>query len=253
MKKRKRKAHVRGGRHMRSTIERQEMMIEGQKMTITSLSKPLWEKKGLLKLHFLQYLLDVAPVMLPFLQNRALTLIRYPHGAEKEFFYQKNTPDYAPEFVQTHSIEGIHYTVCQDVPTLIWLGNQLAFEYHIPFQLIHSTGPSEIVFDLDPPSRGEFQLAIEAALMIKEILDKLHLLSYVKTSGNKGLQIYIPLPENTYSYEDTRRFTQFIAQYLVTKEPAWFTIERLKKKRDQKLYVDYISMQKEKLLSPPIQ
>jgi DNA ligase D len=234
-----------------STKDRTELKIENETVAITSPSKPLWPDKGVQKLHYLQYLHQMADHMLPFLQDRLLTVIRYPHGIEGESFYQKNCPDYAPEFIQTHASEGINYIVCSDLPTLIWLGNQLAFELHIPFQTIHSQGPSEIVFDLDPPSRQEFNLAVEAALMIKEIVDKLKLISYVKTSGNKGLQLYLPLPENKYSYEDTRRFTQFMAQYLTSKEPKWFTIERLKVNRGNKLYVDYIQHAEGKTIIAP--
>jgi bifunctional non-homologous end joining protein LigD len=234
-----------------STKERAELIIENEKVTITSPSKPLWPDRGIQKLHYLQYLSQIAPHLLPFLEKRLLTVIRYPHGAEGESFYQKNCPDYAPDFVRTHESDGINYIVCSDLPTLIWLGNQLAFEYHIPFHTITSTGPSEIVFDLDPPSRQEFHLAVEAALMIKEVLDKLKLISYVKTSGNKGLQLYIPLPENRYSYEDTRRFTQFIAQFITSKEPNWFTTERMKAKRGNKLYVDYIQHAEGKTIISP--
>lgn len=233
------------------TKERAELKIGNEKVTITSPSKPLWPEKGIQKLHYLHYLNQIAPHLLPFLEKRLLTVIRYPHGAGGESFYQKNCPDYAPDFVQTHDSEGINYIVCSDLPTLIWLGNQLAFEFHIPFHTIHSTGPSEVVFDLDPPSRQYFHLAVEAALMIKEVLDKLKLISYVKTSGNKGLQLYIPLPENTYSYEDTRRFTQFIAQFLTSKEPNWFTTERMKAKRGNKLYVDYIQHAEGKTIISP--
>ena len=233
------------------TKERQDVLIDGKKITITSPSKPLWPQKGILKIDFLQYLIFIAPYILPFLSDRPLTLIRYPHGYGDESFYQKKTPDYAPDFIQTVLIEDINYTVCNDLPTLIWIGNQLGFEFHIPFQTIHSQGPSEIVFDLDPPSRNEFRLAVEAALMIKEVLDRLQLISYVKTSGNKGLQLYIPLPENQFSYEDTRRFTHFIAQYLIAKEPNWFTIERLKAKRGSKLYVDYVQHSEGKTIISP--
>jgi bifunctional non-homologous end joining protein LigD len=234
-----------------STKERAELTIGNEKIAITSPSKPLWPERGVQKLHYLQYLSYIAPHLLPFLENRLLTVIRYPHGATGESFYQKNCPDYAPDFIQTHANEGINYIVCSDLPTLIWLGNQLAFELHIPFQTIHSQGPSEIVFDLDPPSRDDFHLAVEAALIIKEIVDKLNLITYVKTSGNKGLQLYLPLPENKYSYDDTRRFTQFIAQFLITKEPKWFTTERLKAKRGNKLYVDYIQHAEGKTIIAP--
>lgn len=222
-----------------------EKFVQQQKnlpidIEITHPDKPLWETPPVKKIDFIHYLQEISPYLLPFLQNRLLTVIRYPHGIFGEAFYQKNCPDYAPDFVQTLNNDGIQYIICNNLNTLMWLGNQLAFEFHIPFQTIYSKGPSEIVFDLDPPSRNEFDLAIKAAQMIKEVLDHLKLIGFVKTSGNKGLQIYIPLPENKYSYDDTRMFTEFIAEYLISKSPESFTIERLKKNREGKLYVDYI-------------
>lgn len=213
--------------------------------------KPLWESPLVKKIDFIHYLQEISPYFLPFLQNRLLTVIRYPHGMFGEAFYQKNCPEYAPDFVQTFMHEGINYIVCNNLKTLIWLGNQLAFEFHIPFQTLSSNGPSEIVLDLDPPSNKEFKLAIKAAQMIKEVLDQLNLIGFVKTSGNKGLQIYIPLPENEFTYEDTRLFTEFIAEYLISKAPDSFTIERLKKNRQNKLYIDYIQHAEGKTIIAP--
>lgn len=233
-----------------------EKFVQQQKnlpsdITITHPDKPLWENPPVQKMDFLHYLRAVAPYLLPFLENRLLTVIRYPHGIFGEPFYQKNCPEYAPEFVETSLEEGINYILCNNLKTLLWLGNQLSFEFHIPFQRINSSGPSEIVFDLDPPSREEFHLAIKAALLIKEVFDGLELLSFVKTSGNKGLQVYIPLQENRYTYEDTRLFTAFIADYLVSKEPKLFTIERMKKKRGKRLYVDYVQHSEGKTIIAP--
>ncbi len=213
--------------------------------------KPLWESPSVKKIDFIHYLQEISPYFLPYLQNRLLTVIRYPHGMFGEAFYQKNCPEYAPDFVQTFMHEGINYIVCNNLKTLIWLGNQLAFEFHIPFQTLSSNGPSEIVLDLDPPSKKEFKLAIKAAQMIKEVLDQLNLIGFVKTSGNKGLQIYIPLPENEFTYEDTRLFTEFIAEYLISKAPDSFTIERLKKNRQNKLYIDYIQHAEGKTIVAP--
>lgn len=218
---------------------------------ITHPEKPLWETPAIQKIDYIHFLREVAPYMLPFLKNRLLTVIRYPHGIFAEPFYQKNCPDYAPDFVETEMSEGIDYIVCNNLKTLLWLGNQLAFEYHIPFKTIASSGPSEIVFDLDPPSREAFPLAIKAAVYIKEVLDQLKLISFVKTSGNKGLQVYIPLPENAYTFDDTRLFTEFIAQYLLNKDPDSFTIERLKKHRGGRLYVDYIQHAEGKTIIAP--
>ncbi|MDP4163250.1 MAG: non-homologous end-joining DNA ligase, partial [Bacillota bacterium] len=183
--------------------------------------------------------------------NRALTVIRYPHGIHGEAFYQKNCPDYAPDFVQTYSENGVEFILCNNVETLIWLGNQLAIEFHIPFQTIRYSGPEEIIFDLDPPSKDDFPLAIKGVSIIKEVLDELNLTSFVKTSGNKGLQVYIPLPENTYTYEETRLFTSFIADYLVSRDSNSFTIERMKKNRGGRLYVDYVQHAEGKTIIAP--
>ncbi|MEH7075383.1 DNA ligase D [Neobacillus drentensis] len=220
-------------------------------LDITHPDKPLWENLAIRKADYILYLREISPYMLPFLRDRLLTVIRYPHGMFGEAFYQKNCPEYAPEFVQTHSEEGIDFIVCNNLKTLVWLGNQLAIEFHIPFQTIHSKGPSEIVFDLDPPSKEHFQLAIKAALLIKEVLDQLNLFGFIKTSGNKGLQIYLPLPEGEFTYDDTRLFTSFMAEYLISKDPDSFTIERMKKKRGNRLYVDYVQHSEGKTIVAP--
>lgn len=233
-----------------------DQFIQGQKnlpqgVDITHPNKPLWEDPPIQKIDFIHYLREISPYILPFLKDRLLTVIRYPHGIFGESFYQKSCPEYAPDFVETKMADGINYIVCNNLKTLLWLGNQLAFEYHIPFQTVHNHKPSEIVFDLDPPSRDAFSLAIKAATYIKDILDQLELISFVKTSGNKGLQIYLPLPENTYTFEETRLFTSFIANYLVSKEPDSFTIERMKKNRGNRLYIDYIQHAEGKTIIAP--
>ncbi|WP_147534950.1 DNA ligase D [Bacillus marasmi] len=218
---------------------------------ITHPDKPIWEKPAVSKLDYIHYLHDIAPYFLPFLSKRNLTVIRYPHGMFGEAFYQKNRPDYAPAFVDTYTSEDIDYIVCNNLKTLLWLGNQLAIEYHIPFQMIGSTTPCEIVFDLDPPSKNDFRLAVKAALLIKEVLDQLNLIGFIKTSGNKGLQIYLPLPDGKITFEESRLFTTFIAEYLISKAPDSFTIERLKKNRGNRLYVDYVQHGEGKTIIAP--
>ncbi|EGL83089.1 DNA polymerase LigD, polymerase domain protein [Caldalkalibacillus thermarum TA2.A1] len=220
--------------------QRQTININGHLVDLTSLNKPVWPEMGINKSQYLHYLSEAAEYMLPYLARRHLTVIRYPHGISGESFYQKNCPPYAPPFVQTDTHEGINYIVCADLATLIWLGNQLALEFHVPFQPLDTDKPSEIVFDLDPPHRKHFQLAVKAAMMMKDLFDKLDLKSFIKTSGNKGLQVYIPLAENTYTYEQTRLFTAFVARFLVSEQPGLFTIERLKKNRRGRLYIDYV-------------
>lgn len=222
-----------------------------REVTITHPNKPLWETVDLKKETFLSYLYQISPFMLPFLHNRLLTVIRFPHGMFGEAFYQKNCPDYAPSFIQTRKHEDIDYIICNDLSTLIWLGNQLAFEFHIPFQTIDTHYPTEIVFDLDPPSKDYFHLAIKAALEMKKIFDQFHLKTFPKLSGNKGLQIHIPLTKNSLTYDETRIFTGFIAEYLVTTFPDDFTIERMKKNRGNRLYIDYIQHAEGKTIIAP--
>ena len=236
---------------VKPTRERLQVIIEGKRVDITHPDKMLWPNKGIDKRRYLLYLQEISNRMLPFLRERDLTVIRYPHGAGGDKFFQKNCPDYAPDFVRTHTTNDINYAICSDLATLLWLGNQLAFEFHVPFETIHSIGPSEIVMDLDPPDRDQFHLAVEAALMIKDICSRLNLTTFVKTSGNKGLQIYIPLPENAFTYQDTRRFTEFIADYLTETKPESFTTERLKKNRGRKLYVDYLQHAEGKTIIAP--
>lgn len=218
---------------------------------ITNPDKPIWDAIDIKKDDYLLYLQHISPFMLPFLKDRLLTVIRFPHGFGSESFYQKNVPEYAPNFITTHQEDDIRYMMCNDVESLIWLGNQLALEFHIPFQTIYTEKPTEIVFDLDPPSVEEFTLAVEAALRMKAILDQFNLPAYVKTSGGKGLQVYIPLPVNTFSYDETRVFTKFVSEFLCEQEPQWFTTERLKKNRNNKLYLDYVQHHEGKTIIAP--
>jgi bifunctional non-homologous end joining protein LigD len=211
-----------------------------KEVKITHPEKLIWKDPEINKETFLSYLTQISPFMLPFLKNRLLTTIRYPQGMSGESFFQKNCPEYAPGFIQTEDIEGIHYIICNDVSTLLWLGNQLAIEFHVPFQTVESNSPLEIVFDLDPPSKDAFHLAIKAAKEMKQIFDSFNLKTYPKLSGSKGLQIHIPIKQNSLTYSETRLFTSFIANYLVEKFPSDFTIERFKKNRGGRLYIDYV-------------
>ncbi|OAS86730.1 ATP-dependent DNA ligase [Metabacillus litoralis] len=222
-----------------------------EEVIFTHPDKPLWETMDIKKEQFLSYLYQISPLMLPFLKNRLLTVIRFPHGMFGEAFYQKNRPDYTPSFIKTKKHEDIEYIICNDLSTLLWLGNQLAFEYHIPFQTIDTEYPTEIVFDLDPPSKEYFSLAIKAATEMKKIFDQFGLKTFPKLSGNKGLQIHIPLSKNSLSYDETRVFTAFIAEFLVTSFPDDFTIERMKKNRGNRLYVDYIQHAEGKTIIAP--
>jgi bifunctional non-homologous end joining protein LigD len=207
---------------------------------VTHPEKLIWQQPPINKEQFIAYLDLAAPFMLPFLSKKALTVIRFPHGVPGTSFFQKNCPEYAPESIRTHEEDGTRYIVCDSKTTLLWLGNQLAIEYHIPFQKIDSVLPSEIVFDLDPPDRVAFPLAIKAAREMKFLFERLSIVSFPKLSGSRGLQIHIPIAGLGLSYADTRLFTALIADLLIRQSPELYTIERLKKNRGNRLYIDYV-------------
>ncbi|WP_240644326.1 DNA ligase D [Paenibacillus paeoniae] len=208
---------------------------------ITHSDKLVWKDLSIDKENYIAYLIQISPYMLPFLRNRILTLIRYPQGIPGESFFQKDCPSYAPDFIATEREGDKSYIVCNDLSTLCWLGNQLAIEFHIPFQTVGDDRPLEIVLDLDPPSREQFQLAVKAAIEMKKIFDTFGIVGFPKLSGGKGLQIHIPISKSSsLTYDDARVFTSFLAHFLVEQFPDDFTIERLKKNRGGRLYIDYI-------------
>lgn len=218
---------------------------------LTNTEKELWPAVHYTKGDLLIYMRNVSPYMLPFLQNRLLMVIRCPDGISHKHFFQKHLPSYAPDFITAVPSKDGNTFICDRLESLIWLANHAAVEYHIPFQSSYSTVPSEIVFDLDPPDRKHFQLAIHAAQLIKSILDDLSLLSFVKTSGNKGLQVHIPIREGSMTYEETAIFTKAIAFTIESAYPDHFTTERIKRKRNGRLYIDYLQHGKDKTIIAP--
>lgn len=232
-----------------------QQLLDNKKNIRTEITHPdkrLFTDNLITKKDYIYYLKEIAPYMLPFLKNRLLTVIRYPQGLFGESFYQKECPEYAPYYIETFKEGSINHILCNSEDTLIWLGNQLAFDFHVPFETIHSKKyPNEIVFDLDPPSKDYFKQSIHAVKMLKDIFDNLELTSFVKTSGNKGMHVYIPLPETVFSYKDVRLFTEFIAKYLISLEPDLFTIERFKKNRSNRLYIDYVQHGRGKTIIAP--
>lgn len=215
----------------------------------TNVDKPLW--KGISKQDFLVYIRQLAPHILPFIQEKKLTLIRYPDGIYEESFYQKHFPDHAPDFLKMWMEDGEPFIICDQLLPLLWLANQGALEYHIPFEMAGGQKPDEIVLDLDPKDRSHFSKAIRAAQLLKHLLDELEVQSFVKTSGNKGMQIHIPIREGDLSYEETRKITETLATFLVNEEPDLFTTERLKKKRGDRLYIDYVQHAEGKTIIAP--
>jgi bifunctional non-homologous end joining protein LigD len=225
--------------------------IEGHELIITNPDKPMYPQMGITKLMYLQKLIELAPYLLKYTANRYLTTIRYPHGAgDEKFFYQKNAPEPLPPFVRTAAYQGINYVVLDSVATLVWLGNLACLEFHPSLHYIGEEHPAEWLIDIDP-SREEEPRIMEAAALAGDALKRIGISSIAKTSGATGVQLYIPIPKNRYTFLQLRSVGHFIGKYLTETHPSLFTIERLKKHRGELIYVDYLQHWQGKTLSAP--
>ncbi|WP_019534753.1 non-homologous end-joining DNA ligase [Paenibacillus ginsengihumi] len=225
--------------------------IDGHELTITNPDKPLWPEKGITKAQYLEKLGKLAPYLLAYCRRRYLTTIRYPHGWEGKSFYQKNAPEPTPPFVKTAVLQGVNYVELDSLPTLIWLGNLACLEFHPSFHRIGETLPAEWVIDIDPSVDPEPRI-MQAVQLIGEILDKMNIRSVPKTSGATGVQIYVPIRQDKgYTFEQLRSIGHFVASYAVKLHPRLFTIERLKKDRGDRIYIDYLQHWPGKTLSAP--
>ncbi|GIQ63580.1 hypothetical protein PACILC2_21480 [Paenibacillus cisolokensis] len=224
--------------------------VEGHEMTVSNPDKLLWPEAGLTKLAYLEKLVSLSPYLLRYTRGRYLTTIRFPNGIHGKSFYQKNAPQPKPPFVRTAQEGDISYVELDSLPTLLWLGNLACLEFHASFDRIgEPVYPTEWVLDLDP-SREEEPRIMEAAALTGELLASLGIASVPKTSGATGVQIIVPLASRL-SFDDLRQFGQFVGQYLATKHPSLFTIERLKKNRGTLIYVDYLQHYPGKTIAAP--
>jgi bifunctional non-homologous end joining protein LigD len=183
--------------------------------------------------------------MIPHLAGRALTRKRYPDGVDGEPFFEKNAPMHKPEWVKTVPIwsgrnrRTVHYVLADDLATLVWLANLAALELHPSLALATDiTCPTEMVFDLDPGPPANIVQCCEVGLWLREIFDHFELQSFPKTSGSKGLQIYVPLNTPT-TYDATKLFSHALAQLLEHDHPELVLSEMSKQARTGKVFVDW--------------
>lgn len=225
--------------------------IEGKEIKISNPEKLLWSELGIRKIDYIKILLELSPFLLPHTKNRLLTTIRYPNGIEGKSFFQKNIPEYSPQWIPTRKWHNLNYVTADSKAVLVWLGNQAALEIHIPFNPSDQENyPSSLVFDLDPSAGQSFEDAAEVALLVYQELKSLKISSWVKTSGASGLQIYIPVG-GKYDYDTARKINEFFATYFSQKYPGKITIERSIGKRGKKLYFDYLQMWQGKTIICP--
>ena len=221
------------------------LQVEGKDLAVSNLDKVLWPKSGFTKGEMINYYIQIAPVLLPHLKDRPLTMKRYPNGVDGEFFYEKNCPAHRPQWVKTATVwsEGnereMQYCLAQDLPTLVWAANLADIELHTSLARKKDvTRPTVMVFDLDPGAPADIVQCCEVGLWLREILQAVKLESFAKTSGSKGLQIYVPL-NTAATYDQTKTFARALGEYLEQEHPTLVLSKMARALRKGKVFVDW--------------
>lgn len=222
-----------------------EVVVEGRALRLARLDKVFYPATGFTKGQVIDYYRRVAPVLLPHLRNRPLTLKRYPQGATGPYFYEKRCPAYRPDWFRTEPVwsegnqEDIDYCVVGDLPSLIWIANLAALELH-PSLSFHDAvdQPTVVAFDLDPGPPAGLVECCRVALLLREIFQGLELESFPKTSGSKGLQVYLPL-NTPADYDQTKSFARAAAELLEARHPELVVSQMKKSLRPGKVLVDW--------------
>lgn len=234
----------------------QQINIEGHTLALTNLDKIFWEEEKFTKSDLINYYQQIAPYILPYLKDRPESLNRHPNGIKGKSFFQKNVGDSIPEWIETVKIysesnnKEINYLLCQNKATLVYLANLACIELNPWSSRVGNLEyPDYAILDLDPLNIS-FDKVIETAQAIKEVLKELKIMGYCKTSGASGLHIYIPVGAK-YNYEQVRQFAQLIAKSAHEVLPEITSLERLPKKRDKRVYIDFLQNSYGQTLAAP--
>jgi bifunctional non-homologous end joining protein LigD len=222
-----------------------EIDVGGKKLVVSNLEKVLYPKPGFTKGQVIDYYVRIAPVLLPHLKNRPITLKRYPEGVEGFFFYEKQCPSHRPEWMKTTEVPSqreagkIDYCLINDLPALVWAANLADLELHTFLHRAPAIDrPTALAFDLDPGAPADIVLCCEVGLWLRAILDELGLQTFAKTSGSKGLQLFVPLNSPT-TYEKTKPAAHALANRLEREHPEQIVSRMLKALRKGKVLIDW--------------
>jgi bifunctional non-homologous end joining protein LigD len=221
-----------------------QLEIDGRTVDVSNLDKVFYPKTGFTKGQVIDYYVKISPYLLPHLKGRPVTLKRYPNGVEGLFFYEKQIPPSHPEWVKTTNVKRkdgseINYCVFDSLPVLVWAANLADLELHT---FLHRAPaiqtPTALAFDLDPGPPADIVLCCQVGLWLKELFEKLKLKSFAKTSGSKGLQVFVPL-NRPANYEQTKAFAHAVAESLEHEFPKIVVSRMQKNLRVGKILVDW--------------
>src|SRR5438876_4220380 len=225
--------------------DKTQLIVEGRKLMVSNLNKVLYPKARFTKGQLIDYYIRIAPVLLPHLKDRPLTMKRYPNGVDQPFFYEKNCPAHRPAWVKTAKVwsEGnqrhIHYCLAQDLPTLVWAANLADIELHTSLARKKNVArPTMMVFDLDPGRPADIVQCCQVGLWLRDLLAKMKLKSWPKTSGSKGLQVYVPL-NTPVTFDQTKDLSRALAQLLEREHGNLVTSNMSKAVRKGNVFVDW--------------
>jgi bifunctional non-homologous end joining protein LigD len=231
--------------------------IDGHTLKFTNLNKVFYPDEGYTKRDVLNYYAAIADLILPHLKDRPLSLKRYPNGIKEEYFFQKNVPEAFAPWLRTeliasdHTEKPINYVFAGDDASLLYLVNLGCIDHNPWMSRAQSLdNPDFILIDLDP-QECPFDMIVDAALLVKGVLDQIGMTGYPKTTGGDGMHVYIPL-EPVYSYEEARIFAELIARLVMKQRPELFTTPRtVEKRKKNRVYFDYLQIAKSKTIAAP--
>jgi bifunctional non-homologous end joining protein LigD len=225
--------------------KRLDVEIGDRRLSLSNLDKVFYPEVGFTKGQLIDYYTRIAPAVLPHLRDRPLTLKRYPNGVTGQYFYEKQCPSHRPDWVQTsavwsrHNSRTIDFCLCNDLPTLVWLANLADLELHTSLAVAGDVrAPTIIAFDLDPGPPATIVDCAEVAVRLREAFEHLGLEAFPKTSGSKGMQVYVPL-NTPATYDDTKSFARALAQVLERRHPELVVSDMRKSLRAGKVFVDW--------------
>jgi len=220
--------------------------VEGRLLSLSNLDKVLYPETGFTKGQVISYYRQIAPALLPHLAGRPLTLKRYPNGVDEKFFYEKRCPSHRPEWVQVapvwsgHNQDTVSYCMVSDLAALVWVANLASLELHTSLSRAEPIErPTMVVFDLDPGPPATVVECCRVALRLQELFEQMALVSVAKTSGSKGLQLYVPLNTPATYGGGTKDFALAVAQLLEKRFPAEVTSRMKKDLRPGKVFIDW--------------